>query len=217
MLMADTQTATGNQNNRFVLWALVAVFALPVVCSWVLILNPGLLPERYSNHGLLIQPPVALPAVTVHRMNGTAFSLAELHGKWTFLMAVDAACTESCKELVHQLQQIRRATGEDRTHVELLMLYKTDSVTGDLSVIKKNTGMIVAGLNMPEMEIIATALQQAGVHERPGLVVVDPMGNMVMHYPVAVTGKDILQDIRKLLRATHDWLTDMPEKPDGSV
>lgn len=206
MLMADMQPATGYQNNRFVLWALVVVFALPVVCSWLLIMNPRLLPVRYSNHGDLIQPPVALPAVALDRINGTEFRLEELHGKWTFLMILDAACAESCQELVYQLQQIRRATGKDRAHVELLMLYMTNSAAGDLPVVRENSGMIVAGLADPEMESMATALQQAGVHERPGLVVVDPMGNMVMHYPQTVTPRDILKDIHRLLRATHDWL-----------
>ena len=217
MLMADIQPATGDQNNRFVLWALLAVFALPVVCSWLLVLHPGLLPERYSNHGVLIQSPVALPAIALDSMDGTEFRLEDLRGKWTFLMVVDATCTESCRQLVHQLQQIRRATGKDRAHVKLLMLYKTDPAAGDLSVAKENPDMIVAGFNDPEMDIMASALQQAGVHERPGLVVVDPMGNMVMHYPHAVTAKEILKDIHRLLRATHDWLPGMAEKPDGPV
>ena len=80
-------------------------------------------------------------------------------------------------------------------------------------MVKNNLGMIVAGFNDPEMEIMASALQQAGVHERPGLVVVDPMGNMVMHYPHAVTAKEMLKDIHRLLRATHDWLPGVTEKP----
>jgi hypothetical protein len=86
-----------------------------------------------------------------------------------------------------------------------------------LSVVRENPGMLVAGFNDPEMDIMTATLLQAGVHERPGLVVVDPMGNMVMHYPYEVTAEDILKDIRRLLRATHDWLPDMTEKPDGSV
>ena len=217
MLMADIHPATGHQNNRLVLWALVAVFALPMVCSWILVLHPGLLPERYSNHGVLIKPVVALPAVTLDRIDGTGFRLEELRGKWTFLMVVDAVCNGACEQLVYQLQQIRRATGKDRGHVELLMLYKTGPAEWVLPVLKGNPGMIVAGLNAPEMDIMASALHQAGVHERPGLIFVDPMGNMVMHYPHAVTAGDILQDIRRLLRATHDWLPGKTEKHDESV
>lgn len=217
MLMAEIQPTIGDQNRCIVLWALFAVFALPVVCSWILILHPGLLPERYSNHGVLIQSPVALPAVALDSMNGTEFRLEDLRGKWTFLMVVDAPCTGSCRQLVHQLQQIRRATGKDRAYVELLMLYMTDPVEGDLAVLKENPGMIVAGFNDPEMAILASALQQAGVHERPGLVVVDPMGTMVMHYPDEITAREILKDIRRLLRATHDWLPGVTEKPDGPV
>ena len=215
--MADIQPETGFRKNRSVLWILAAVFALPMVCSWILFLHPGLLPERHSNHGSLIRPAVVLPTVVLDRIDDSGFRLEELRGKWTFLMVVDASCSEPCKELVLQLQQIRRATGKDREHVELLMLYKSGPVAGDLSALKGSPGMIVVGFNDPEMDIMESTLNQAGVHERPGLIVVDPMGNMVMHYPRAVTARDILQDLRRLLQATHDWLPGESEKHDEPV
>ena len=215
--MADLEPVPGNHISSFVLWALIAVFALPVVCSWILILNPGWLPDRHSNHGMLIRSLVQLPELALDRIDGPEFRLAELHGKWTLLLVQDASCTESCRNFVHQLQQIRLATGKDRTRLELLVLYRTDPAQGDLSVGRENPGMLVAGFNDPEMEVLMSVLHRAGVHERPGLVVVDPMGNMVMHNPLHLMAEDILKDLRRLLKATRDWQPELPEKIDESV
>ena len=215
--MADLEPATGNHKSSFVLWALITVFALPVACSWILILNPGLLPDRHSNHGMLIRPLVQLPDLALDRIDGPELRLAELHGKWTLLLVLDASGTESCRNFIHQLQQIRLATGKDRTRVELLVLYGTDPAQGDLSVARENPGMLMAGLNDPEMEVMMSVLHQAGVSERPGLVVVYPMGNMVMRYPRRVMAEDILKDIRRLLQATRDWQPELPGKIDESV
>ena len=213
----DVVPQTGNSKNGIALWVLIAVFALPVVCSWILILNPELLPDRHSNHGMLIRPLAQLPELALDRIDGPDFSLAELHGKWTLLLVLDASCTESCRNYVHQLRQIRLATGKDRTRVELLVLYRTDPARGDLSVVRENPGMLVAGFNDPGMEVMMSVLRLAGVSERPGLVIVDPMGNMVMHYPPSVLAEDILKDLRRLLNASRDWQPELPEKINGSV
>ena len=215
--MTDSDPASGNFKSSLVLWALFAVFALPVVCSWILILNPGLLPDKHSNHGMLIRPLVQLPELALDRIDGPEFRLAELRGKWTLLLVPDDPCTESCRNFVHQLQQIRLATGKDRARVELLVLYRADPAQGDLLVIRENPGMHVADFNDPEMEVLMSVLHRAGVHERPGLVVVDPMGNMVMHYPLHLMAEDILKDLRRLLKATRDWQPELPEKIDESV
>ena len=215
--MADLKPVTENYKSSFILWALIAVFALPVACSWILILNPGLLPDRHSNYGTLIRPLARLPEVALDKIDGTEIRLAELNGKWTLLLVLDDSCTESCRNYVHQLRQIRLATGKDRTRVELLVLYRTYPAQGDLPVVRENPGMLVAGFNDPEMEVMMSILHQAGVSERPGLVFVDPMGNMVMHYPPHVMAEDILKDLRRLLKATRDWQPEVAEKGDGAI
>ena len=91
--MTDSDPASGNFKSSLVLWALFAVFALPVVCSWILILNPGLLPDRHSNHGTLIRPLARLPEVALDRIDGTEIRLAYLNGKWTLLLVLDDSCT----------------------------------------------------------------------------------------------------------------------------
>lgn len=217
MTVAEFQRAAGRHSKKTALWALIAVCALPVVCSWTLILNPELLPDRHSNHGTLIQPQIKLPVVALDRINGTDFNLAELHGKWSFLMVLDGSCNESCRQLVYQLQQVRQATGKDRVHVKLLVLYKTEPTGNDLSLVKEVPGMVVAGFNSPGTDVLASVVHQAGVNEYPGLAIIDPMGNLVMRYAHGAMAADILKDLKRLLRATHNWLPGTPEIKDGSV
>ena len=44
------------------LWAMLVLFALPVVAAWVYYFNPGLLPDARANRGELIQPVRPWPA-----------------------------------------------------------------------------------------------------------------------------------------------------------
>ena len=217
MTVVEVQPSAGCHSKKTVLWALIAVCALPVVSSWTLILNPELLPDRHSNHGTLIHPQIKLPEVALERINGTEFRLAELHGKWSFLMVLDGSCNESCRKLVYQLQQIRQASGKDRAHVKLLVLYKTEPSGSDLLLVKEDPGVVVAGINGLGTEVLVSVLHQAGVDERPGLVIIDPMGNLVMRYAQGAVAADILKDLKRLLRATRDWLPGTPEINDGSV
>lgn len=97
---------------------LIAVlFAVPIMLAmWLRFGATGWQPDT-TNHGELIEPPIALEAVRDD---------ARYAGYWLVLRIAPAVCNEDCADLKATLARLRVALGEDQHRVKFVAV-KPDS------------------------------------------------------------------------------------------
>ena len=190
------------RRSLFPLWAMLAVFALPVVSAWFLYLNPEYLPTTRSNRGDLIEAIVTLPTgEDLLSVEGAPFDSDKLSGRWTLVVLGQASCSEPCLEKLREIRQIRLALGESRLSVERLLL-ATDS---GFVVESELAGTQVATLTPAGAQHLLDQLgDDASAYDR--IYILDPMGRLMMRYRADAPAKDILKDMERLLKASKNWI-----------
>ena len=179
--------AKPRRSNR-TLWLILAVCAAPVIASYaVYYLWP---PSAHVNYGELVKPH-PLPDVTLATLDGRPFRLAQLKGQWVLMMAAPPACDERCRRNLVYMRQVRLAQGRDTERIERVWLL-TGAGTPEAALIAEHPGLVVArSAQSAAPEVTAT----------PGRIhVVDPLGNLMMHYPADPDARRMLRDLSRLLR-----------------
>ena len=187
--------------SLFPLWAMLFVFALPVVSAWIYYFNPELLPAKRANRGELIAPVRPWPPeLTLGGVDGRPLLEGMLQGHWTLLTVQRSPCDAACRSRLGELRQIRLALGESGQAVERMLLLvgpAGDTVDG-------------LGAKIARLEQGLTAALEAFLG--PGepvwnrVYIVDPMGNLMMRYAEDAAAKDVLKDMERLLKASKNWI-----------
>ncbi len=153
-----------------------------------------------TNHGTLIQPPLALADFQLPTHAGSVFMLANLKGKWTLLYSAPSAseCAEPCRKAIYHMRQIRLALGREMERVQRVLLAAPESVwLGELAA--EYAGMDIV-LDAGSPGALLQQLMQQSATVRDGLYLIDPLGNVMMAYAPETDPRDILKDLKKLLR-----------------
>ena len=172
------------------LLGLSLLFLLPLVLAWLM--YSGVIdykPAATRNHGTLVNPPVkaGLPE---------AFQRKGLAGHWLLLYPVAPACGEVCRADLLGLIQVRKALGReaDRTRTVVVTGAKPEDeawqnipdIESETSVISDSSGMLRGQLN--------------NIEGGAGTFLIDPMGNIMMHYRAGADPNDIRLDLKRLLK-----------------
>jgi hypothetical protein len=160
---------------RLKLAALGLFFAAPFALAW-LAWSLDWAPGATSNYGELITPPRPIPGAP----------LGALRGKWVMVSADGAACDAYCERKLYFMRQVRRAQGKDMDRVERLWL--------------------VSGAGAPRPELLAAiegtrvvAFSDASLSP-DHIYLVDPLGNLMMHFPRDPDASRMIRDLQRLLK-----------------
>ena len=165
-----------------------------------------------ANHGELINPPRSLTDV-VFQHEGVADTLWEdLPTKWRLLVVQRGdVCGDTCQQQLYQTRQIHLALGKDFNRVGRVVLghVATASVTapadledGEASLAlldwlgKEHVG--VTPLTIPASQL--NALVPESVDQPEHWYVVDPAGWIMMRISDDLYYKDVISDLRFLLK-----------------
>ena len=161
---------------RYTLALLVATFVLPFLLGTGLYWS-GWRPEKFGNHGNLIQPPRPMPETGLLHADGRPLPTAELRGKWLLIQPLEGSCGASCRESLQQMRQVHLALNKEQSRLRRVLI-STKGSPPPAELRKTFPDLIVATLD-PEMATVwASALENAG----QGLLVADPLGNVIMRY-----------------------------------
>lgn len=179
---------------------LVLIFLLPLLVigvSTTMYFSGLFIPDGRTNKGELILPPKALTSLQLSSGSGV-FTADSVAGRWTVLVIGDGACiSEQCQETMYQTRQAIIALGKETGRVA--RAYVAADVSGiseefktghpDIFWLSANKG------HLPE---------KLGFKDWPAnrYFIIDPLGNVMMGYKPAQYGGDLLQDIKKLLKAS---------------
>lgn len=199
------------KRNLWPLWAMIGVFAAPVVATWFYFFFPEYLPQTRSNRGELLSPTVPLPdglglTGTGPGMGNAPFDTDAIKGSWTLVYLTGDRCDAACIERITQLRQIRTGLGESFNLVQRLLLTPSDSPPIDQTLLADAfEGMHVARLSSAGKARLIDALGE-GPAAQGRIYIADPAAELMMRYGADAPPEDTLKDMERLLKGSKNWM-----------
>jgi len=190
--MVDSRTP-----GRLRLIMLGAIFLGPLFIAYFLYGSGGWRPAAGTEHGELLEHPGLLPATPLTSGGGDA--PANFHGKWSLIVVDEDQCGETCKEVLRETRQVRRALGRDRDRVQRLF-YLNDGDPDREFFTNEHPGLIVLE---PQSLAGQELLAAIGDREVGDVFLADPLGNLIMRFPNGTGMKGIHKDLKLLLKISR--------------
>lgn len=197
------------KKNRLMLLLLLATFVVPFVVG-DLAYKLGWYQGGKTNHGQLIDPPVAFADFKARTAEGPVDAAVFAKKGWWLLYVVPAECDTACRNRLFQMRQVRKALGKEGDRVQPLLV-----LTGPLGASTE----ALLGQEFSEfvrLEASASQVTAALARLLPDaanaghLYIMDPMGWLMLTYAPepdekasVIKAEDIYNDLRKLLKASR--------------
>jgi cytochrome oxidase Cu insertion factor (SCO1/SenC/PrrC family) len=181
---------------------IASLFFLPLAVSFALYYGQLWRPTGGTNKGELINPARPLPRVALSLADGQLSMEDVLLNKWTWVYIGDGQCDTRCRTALTDTRQARLLLLEKIGRVQRLFL-STDHCCDMAYLNSEHPDLIVAKLDNAEFTAVFPLYNQAPLATAGRIYLVDPLGNLMMSYSADAANKDLLADIKKLLKLSH--------------
>lgn len=185
--------------QRLFLLLIIACFVVPLALSWWLVADWR--PSGSAQHGELLHPVQPLADLPFTFLEGQLADATAFQGFWVLIHAASAAeCTAPCQTALYDMRQVRLALGKDLERVKTLVLLDgppVDELRRWLAT--EHAEMAVGSTDAATQNRLNAAFPVPGRADE-WIYLVDPLGNLLMRYPVTVDPSGILKDLKRLLR-----------------
>jgi len=185
------------RRGRRTLLLLAAIFLVPVAIAFTLYYGKLWKPTGSSSKGELIDPARPLDVSGLRNPDGTPASPVALQGKWTLLYIGDGACDDACRTALVFGRQTRLALNNEMTRVQRVFL-ATGHCCASAYFAQEQAGLVALDASGAQQ-----LLAQFPADHDHSLYIVDPLGNLMMRHDAAHISKDLLTDLKKLLKLSH--------------
>jgi hypothetical protein len=156
-----------------------------------------------SNRGMLVTPPRQVDDIMLLDRSGKPVKLSSLTPEWNFLIANAGDCPKFCMDTLYLTRQIRTSLGADSLRVRRILISKQMPIDPSMHALiqQEHEGLEVLYTTPDQFDRLFANTQ-------PGLdplaantfFVVDPMGWLMMSYDQNNTYKDVIRDMKFLLK-----------------
>jgi hypothetical protein len=137
-----------------------------------------------TNRGTFVDPPVNLETLGYTDESGAA---ATTGGNWWLWVVQDRVCDAACFEALHQLEALQILLNKDASRVRRALV---TSIPVDAVALRESQHDL-------KFRLIANG------QLTPAIYIVDPLGNLVLRYPLESAGKPVLDDLKRLLKVSQ--------------
>lgn len=200
-----TASAPPAPRRRAIVLVVAAIFFLPLaVATWLYYAPAGWRPAGSVNHGALIEPARPLPELALPTIDGGATPADFLRHRWTLIYIGAGRCDERCHDALYQIRQVRLALNQDMDRVQRLFI-ATEPCCDREFLAREHPGLIITPGNSTEAaKLIALLPTDAGpVADAGRIYVADPLGNLMMAHPRDSQPKQLLEDLKRLLKLSQ--------------
>ncbi len=197
--MNEEVNQSTERSNR-TLWILIASFAIPMIAAYVYYF----LGDDFSrgNNGKLISPMINIESLSLTDEAGQLKSKDELTHKWKMLYVVGSACDAICSEKLYLMRQMNKALGKN-AHRFQHMLIHTDKMSEEFDQLIKSEHT-AALHSYTSKDTLSQALNDIDKDlTSNSIYIMDPLGNIMMQYSPDITPKQILKDLKRLLKISR--------------
>ena len=186
--MSDERAKRG----RIQFLLIAAVFLGPLLIAAWMYYSGALNPDSTANRGSLLEPIVNLN-------DSVPGSPLLAQRRWLLLYADTAFCGDRCLESLYALRQSRLMLGREMDRVQRVFLHG-DEPPDNLLTAEEHKGLI---------SLQDDALRNVLDNKKPpeladgGYFLIDPHGNLVMYFDPGINPREMVDDIKRLLRLSR--------------
>ena len=178
----NRQTATSSRTQL----VLIVVIALASVGGAYLLFYLTREGELWgtSNKGTFVDPPMHFADLAVQSPDAEPFGTG---GTWWLWVVPQGPCEATCQRALHQVRQVHVLLNRDASRVRRALVTAPEAV--DAVLLDR----------YPRLEVLSGNLADL----QKGVYVIDPIGNLVLHYPLSDAGEPLLDDLKRLLKVSQ--------------
>ena len=188
-------------NKGFITALLIFLTPIIVITVSTIWYYSGYGPEEKVNYGRLLSDPIDVGTLDLE-LDYQNLNVDSMERKWMLVHFINDACLESCADLIYVARQVNVLLARQQTRVKRY-------IAAPIEVKPKleNFFTTYQDLNFIEVKDQSTTIQEFkknGIDPfaQPNMFVIDPIGNIILHYSGEVDGKKLLADLKKLLGAS---------------
>ncbi len=181
---------------------IVACFVVPLAAAWGLV--GRWMPGGTIQNGELLNPARPLTQLRFVTLDERRLDGTTLRGHWALIYAGAAGeCAAACRTALYDLRQVRLALGKDMSRVKTVFLLDGAPVAELRQWLAAEYAAMIVGVVDP-----AARTELASAFAKPGAIgewiyLLDPLGNLLMRYPVGGEPRGMLKDLQRLLRLSR--------------
>ena len=186
--MSEAKTPANRRKGRLQLLLILLGVIGPMILATGMYKLQFWVPEGRSYHGELI---------------GNGQTRADLgvqaqEQRWQILVTAPKDCSVDCQQLVYLARQIQIGLGRDASRaIHALATAQTLNSDYETKLQREYPQLQRYSLDLPAYT------KGAQSNDVPHLWIIDPHGNLVLRYDPSVKGKDLLNDLRHLLKLSN--------------
>ena len=179
---------------RFQMFVIAAVFFGPLAVATWMYYSGAFAPEGRVNHGALVEPVFSV----VEELPSSA-TVRETDGYWVLVYVNESNCGDPCRKALYTIRQSRKMLGREMERVQRLFLHG-ESPPDTVFLADEHAGLITA-----EDSDFARLLNnnKPATLEAGGYFLMDPLGNLVMYFEPSINPRDMVDDIKRLLKLSR--------------
>ena len=188
-------------NKGFITALLIFLTPIVVITVSTVWYYSGYGPEEKVNYGHLLSEPIDIGTLDLE-LDYQNLNVDSMERKWMLVHFINGACLERCADLIYVARQVNVLLARQQTRVKRY-------IAAPIEVKPKleNFFTTYQDLNFIEVKDQSTTIQEFkknGIDPfaQPNIFVIDPIGNIILHYSGEVDGKKLLADLKKLLGAS---------------
>ena len=188
-------------NKGFITALMIFLTPIIVITVSTVWYYSGYGPEEKVNYGRLLSNPIDVGTLDLE-LDYQNLNVDSMERKWMLVHFINDACLESCADLIYVARQVNVLLARQQTRVKRY-------IAAPIEVKPKleNFFTTYQDLNFIEVKDQSTTIQEFkknGIDPfaQPNMFVIDPIGNIILHYSGEVDGKKLLADLKKLLGAS---------------
>ena len=200
------------RRNRVLLICLMILSMLPLIGAvWVYYGIPGSVAGAQTNQGALLDPPAQLEELGLLDAGGRVL-VPGSERRWRLVVFPGRDCGSECLEALQLLRQLHILLGRDDGRVLRLAAFTARDGAGlreelerrlpEMAQLDAAEGLL--GRVLGERELRARNVRPLA-EDGPdsGVLVVDPLGNVILYHGLDQIGPDLLSDLKQLLRLSN--------------
>ncbi|MBV4464731.1 hypothetical protein KVG95_15495 [Pseudomonas sp. SWRI79] len=186
--MSEAKTPVNRRRGRLQLLLILLGVIGPMILATGMYKLQFWVPEGRSYHGELIgngqtRADIGVPAQ---------------EDRWQLLVTAPKDCSVDCRQLVYLARQIQIGLGRDASRAShALAIAQPLNSDYETKLQREYPQLQRYSLDPP------TYIKGARSNDTPHLWIIDPHGNLVLRYDPTVKGKDLLNDLRHLLKLSN--------------
>jgi cytochrome oxidase Cu insertion factor (SCO1/SenC/PrrC family) len=149
----------------------------------------------------LLDPPLNASALKLADGDEEVFDPDPEKPLWRILVPGGSSCEDDCRQVLHYTRQIHTAMGKYQNRIERLMVLSSQPAESALSGLQAEYPSLKV-LYTPRAGMEALTSTQAG-SASAAYFLVDPQGWVILSYPGDADGKDIMADLKFLLKNSN--------------